>query len=65
MTDDIEQKTDLKLFGILLNRTSVEVAYGYFSFCLISGNMDILKNRINIFSVETSFASFQTWLPQV
>ena len=33
-------------------------AYGYFSFCLISCNMDILKNRIDIFSVETSFCQF-------
>ena len=30
-------------------------AYGYFSFCLISCNIDFLKNRIDIFSVETSF----------
>ena len=32
--------------------------YVYFSFCLISCNKVILKNRINVFSVETSFHQF-------
>ena len=36
----------------------LDFAYAYFSFCLISCNMDILKNRIDIFSVETSFCQF-------
>ena len=33
-------------------------AYGYFSFCLISCIKDILRNRTNNFSVETSFHQF-------
>ena len=32
--------------------------YGYFSFCLTSGNLGILKNKTNYFSVETSFCLF-------
>ena len=35
-----------------------QYAYGYFSFCLISCNKDILKNRTINFSVETSFCQF-------
>ena len=42
----------------LFIKTNIHFAYGYFSFCLISCNMDILKNRINIFSAETSFCQF-------
>ena len=46
-------------------RNMLGCAYGCFSFCFISFNLGILKNRIEYFSVETSFTSFQTWLPQV
>ena len=44
--------------GYLDFEKSNHFAYGYFSFCLFSCNKDILKNRINYFSVETSFCQF-------
>ena len=53
--------TDIKMVCDHINfktDTSYTNAYGYFSFCLTSCNLGILKNRTNYFSNETSICQF-------